>query len=334
MKFVDEVSIRVRAGDGGNGCVAFRREKYVPRGGPSGGDGGDGGSVILEADASLSTLLDLSYPRTLQARRGEHGRGKDQYGAGGDDLVLRVPLGTLAYDGTTGELLADLAAAGATAVVAAGGHGGRGNRHFTSSTNRAPRRAEPGAPGEQRTLRLELRLLADVGLLGFPNVGKSTLIRTVSAARPRVADYPFTTLVPHLGVVKLDDETSFVVADVPGLIPGASEGEGLGTRFLRHLSRTTVLLHLLDVSGLTERDPLDDYDVLRRELSRASLELAAKPELVVAGKLDLAETRDALAAVTQRFAERGITLYAVSGATGEGTRDLMWEVARRIEAAA
>jgi GTPase len=323
MKFVDEVRIRVEAGDGGRGCASFRREKYVPRGGPSGGDGGDGGDVVLAVDAQLATLLDLSYPQTLRAARGEHGRGKDQDGARGADLVLRVPPGTLVYDAVDGELLADLRAAGERVVAARGGHGGRGNRHFATPTNRAPRRAEPGTPGARRELRLELRVLADAGLLGFPNVGKSTLIRAVSAARPRVADYPFTTLVPHLGVVRIDDETSFVLADVPGLIEGAHAGHGLGTRFLRHLARTAVLVHLLDASGLSGRDPLADFDALNRELALASPELAAKPQIVVVGKVDLAETREHLPALRAAFAERGVAVRAVSGATGEGTRELV-----------
>jgi len=326
MKFVDEVRIRVEAGDGGEGCVAFRREKYIPRGGPSGGDGGHGGDVVLRVDTGLSTLLDLSYPQTLRAGRGEHGRGKEQSGARGDDLVLRVPGGTLVYDDDDGELVADLRAAGDEVVVARGGRGGLGNQHFATSTRQAPRHAQPGKPGEQKTLRLELRLLADAGLLGFPNVGKSTLIRAVSAARPRVADYPFTTLVPHLGVVRIDDETSFVLADVPGLIAGAHAGHGLGTRFLRHLSRTAVLVHLLDVSGLTGRDPVDDYDVLCRELALASPELGTKPQIVVAARLDLAETRDRLPEIRARFDARGITLHAVSGVTGEGTRDLVQRI--------
>jgi GTPase len=334
MKFVDEVRIAVEAGDGGRGCVAFRREKYEPRGGPSGGDGGDGGDVVLRVDPGLSTLLDLSYPQQLRAGRGEHGRGKQQSGARGTDLVLRVPSGTLVFDDDDpGTLVADLAAAGAQAIVARGGRGGLGNQHFATSTHRAPRHAQPGTAGERRRLRLELRLLADAGLLGFPNVGKSTLIAAVSAARPKVADYPFTTLVPHLGVVRVDDETTFVLADVPGLVPGASRGEGLGTRFLRHLSRTAVLVHLLDVSGLTGRDPVEDYDVLRRELAAASDALARKPELVIAGKLDLAETRARLPAVRARFAARGITLGAVSGATGEGTRELVRQVAAAVAAA-
>jgi len=333
MKFVDEVLVRVAAGDGGRGCVSFRREKYVPRGGPNGGDGGAGGDVVLAVDPGLSTLVDLSYPQHLRAGRGEHGRGKDQHGARGADLVLRVPPGTLVYDAERDELRADLRAAGERAVVARGGRGGRGNMHFATPTNRAPRRAEPGTPGEQRQLRLELRVLADAGLLGFPNVGKSTLIRAVSAARPRVADYPFTTLVPHLGVVRLDEEWSFVLADVPGLIAGAHAGHGLGTRFLRHLSRTAVLVHLLDVSGLTGRDPLADFEALNRELALTSPELAQKPQIVVAGKLDLAETRTHLPAARRALAARGVELHAVSGATGEGAAALMRVVGSAVRAA-
>jgi GTP-binding protein len=333
MKFVDEVRIRVEAGDGGRGCVAFRREKYEPRGGPSGGDGGDGGDVVFVVDPGLGTLLDLSYPQRLRGGRGEHGRGKQQDGARGADLELRVPPGTLVYDAGTDELLADLRAPGERAIVARGGRGGRGNMHFATSTHRAPRHAEPGVAGEQRELRLELRVLADAGLLGFPNVGKSTLIRAVSAARPRVADYPFTTLVPHLGVVRVGDEESFVLADVPGLIAGAHAGHGLGTRFLRHLSRTAVLVHLLDVSGIEGRDPLADLDAINRELALASPALAAKPQLVVASKLDLAETRERLPAVRAACAARGITLHAVSGATGEGTRELVQAIAAGVRAA-
>jgi GTP-binding protein len=332
VKFVDEVHVRVEAGDGGRGCASFRREKYVPRGGPNGGDGGNGGDVVFVADPGLSTLVDLSYPQHLRAGRGEHGRGKDQHGARGADLVLRVPPGTLVYEADGGEPLADLRAGGQRAVVAHGGRGGRGNMHFATPTNRAPRRAEPGTPGERRDLRLELRVLADAGLLGFPNVGKSTLIRAVSAARPRVADYPFTTLVPHLGVVRVDDDVSFVLADVPGLIEGAHAGHGLGTRFLRHLARTAVLVHLLDVSGLTGRDPVSDFDALNRELALAGGELVGKQQIVVAGKLDLVETREHLPRVRETLAARGIALHAVSGATGEGTRELMRIVGDAVRA--
>src|SRR6185369_13455237 len=301
--------------------------------GPSGGDGGAGGDVVLRVDSGLSTLLDLSYPQTLRAGRGEHGRGKEQSGARGEDLALRVPPGTLVYDDDVeGEdlLLADLRATGDEVIVAHGGRGGLGNQHFATSRRQAPRHAQPGKPGEQKTLRLELRMLADAGLLGFPNVGKSTLIRAVSAARPRVADYPFTTLVPHLGVVRVDEDASFVLADVPGLIPGAHAGQGLGTRFLRHLSRTAVLVHLLDVSGLTGRDPVDDYDVLCRELTLASPALGTKPQIVVAGRVDLAETRERLPEVRARFAERGIDVLAISGVTGEGTRELVQRIATAV----
>jgi GTP-binding protein len=333
MKFVDEVRIRVEAGDGGRGCVAFRREKYEPRGGPSGGDGGDGGDVVFVVDPGLGTLLDLSYPQRLRAGRGEHGRGKQQYGARGADLELRVPPGTIVHDAETGETLADLRAPGERAVVARGGRGGRGNMHFATSTHRAPRHAEPGTAGEQRELRLELRILADAGLLGFPNVGKSTLIRAVSAARPRVADYPFTTLVPHLGVVRVGDEESFVLADVPGLIEGAHTGHGLGTRFLRHLSRTAVLVHLLDATGLEGRDPVADFDAINRELALASPALAAKPQIVVASKIDLVEARDRLPALRDALAARGIELHTVSGATGEGTRELVDAIAAAVRAA-
>ncbi len=333
MRFIDEVRVRVEAGDGGRGCVAFRREKYVPRGGPNGGDGGKGGDVALVVDPGLGTLLDLSYPQRLRAGRGEHGRGKEQHGARGDDLVLRVPPGTIVYDADSEELLADLRAPGERAVVACGGRGGRGNAHFATPTERAPRHAEPGTPGVRRDLLLELRVLADAGLVGFPNVGKSTLIRAVSAARPRVADYPFTTLVPHLGVVRIDEERSFVLADVPGLIEGAHAGHGLGTRFLRHLARTAVLVHLVDVSELGGRAPLADFDAINRELALSSPALAAKPQVVVAGKLDLAETRERLPAARRAFAERGVELHAVSGATGEGTRELMRLVAAAVWAA-
>lgn len=329
MKFVDEVRIHVEAGDGGRGCVSFRREKYVPRGGPNGGDGGKGGDVLLQVDAGLATLLDLAYPQTLRAGRGEHGRGKDQHGANGADLVLRVPPGTLVFD-EEDRLIADLVRPGETAVVARGGRGGRGNMHFATPTDRAPRRAEPGEPGERRRLRLELRVLADVGLLGFPNVGKSTLIRSISAARPRVAAYPFTTLVPHLGVVRLDEETTFVVADVPGLLPGAHAGHGLGTRFLRHLARTAVLVHLLDASGQTGRDPVEDLDTLNAELAAADPELRAKPQIVAVGKIDLAEARAALPELRERLRRRGIDVLAVSGATGEGTGDLVRRCARAV----
>jgi GTP-binding protein len=330
MKFIDEVEIVAVGGAGGNGCVAFRREKYVPRGGPSGGDGGRGGHVVLRADRRLTTLLDLKYRPLLRAGRGEHGRGKDQYGRGGDDLVVAVPVGTIVRDAGTGETLADLEHEGAELVAARGGKGVLGNIHFATPVRRAPRETTPGAPGEERTLRLELRLLADVGVLGFPNAGKSSLIARVSAARPKIADYPFTTLVPQLGVVRVDEGASFVIADVPGLIEGAHAGTGLGTRFLRHLSRTAVLLHLLDLSPASGRDPLDDFDVINRELALADPALAAKPQVVAANKLDLAEARERFPALRDALRERGHDVLAISAATGEGVPELIARLARKL----
>ncbi|MEW6272662.1 MAG: GTPase ObgE [Thermodesulfobacteriota bacterium] len=331
MKFIDEVEIVAVGGAGGNGCVAFRREKYVPRGGPSGGDGGRGGHVVLRADRSLTTLLDLKYRPLLKAGRGEHGRGKEQYGRGGDDLVVRVPVGTIVRDAHGGETLADLREDGAEVIVARGGKGGLGNIHFATSVRQAPRHATPGEPGEERTLRLELRLLADVGVLGFPNAGKSSLIGRVSAARPKVGDYPFTTLVPQLGVVRVDEGSSFVIADVPGLIEGAHRGTGLGTRFLRHLSRTALLLHLLDLSPDTGRDPLHDFEVINRELELADPALAAKPQIVAANKIDLAEARERFPALARELAARGHAVLPISAATGEGVAELVARVARALD---
>lgn len=327
MKFIDEARVSVRAGDGGAGCVAFLREKYKPKGGPAGGDGGDGGDVVFIVDANLTTLLDFKYQPLLRAGRGEQGRGKHQYGKRGEDLEARIPAGTLVFDDETGEQIADLREPGTRFIAAQGGRGGKGNMHFATSTNQAPRYAQPGTPGVERRLRLELRLLADVGLVGFPSVGKSSLIRRVSAARPRVADYPFTTLVPHLGVVRVDDDTTFVLADIPGLIEGAHEGAGLGHRFLRHVSRTLLLIHLLDASAVTGRDPLEDYDAINRELALFDPQLASKPQIVAANKMDLTEAKEAFPELRRRFAARGIELWPVSAATGEGVRELLREVA-------
>ncbi len=331
MKFVDEVEIEVKAGDGGRPCVAFLREKYRPRGGPSGGDGGRGGSVILRATEGLTTLLDFHFQRRLAAERGEHGRGKCQHGKKGEDHVARVPIGTIVHDADSGEKLADLSVAGTEVEVARGGLGGKGNANFATSTNRAPRKVIPETGGEERRLRLELRLLAHVGVVGFPNAGKSTLVAAISAARPKVADYPFTTLVPHLGVVACGEERSFVIADVPGLIPGAHRGEGLGDRFLRHLFRTRVLLHLLDLSGLAGRDPLDDFEAVNRELALFDPDHAARPQLVVGNKLDLAESRENLPRVERDIRARGLDFCAISAATGDGTRDLVARLCRRVE---
>jgi GTP-binding protein len=322
VKFVDSCDVDVIAGKGGNGAIAFRREKYVPFGGPSGGDGGKGGDVVFVADAGLSTLADLTYARTLRAANGEQGHGKDMYGRGADDLVVRVPVGTQVFDRETGALLYDIDRPGLRVVVAKGGKGGRGNIHFATPYDRAPRRAETGEAGEEKKLRLELKVMADVGLLGFPNVGKSTFIRAVSRARPKVADYPFTTLTPHLGVVRIGEEASMVIADIPGLIPGAAEGAGLGHRFLKHVERTRALLHLVTLDYADGRDPLSDYDALMTELERFDPELAKRPQLVAMTKADLPEVREAFPSVQARFAERGIRIRLISAVTGEGVRDL------------
>ncbi len=332
MKFIDDAEVHVRAGDGGRGCVSFLREKYKPYGGPNGGDGGDGGDVVFAVDAGLTTLLDFKFQPLLKAGRGEHGRGKQQYGKRGADKVVRVPPGTIVRNADTGELIADLREPHGRAIVAHGGRGGRGNMHFATPTNQAPRFAQPGTPGEDLRLHLELQLMADVGLVGYPNAGKSTLITKVSAARPRIAEYPFTTLVPHLGVVRFDDEGSFVLADIPGLIEGAHRGLGLGHRFLRHLSRTSLLIHLIDISGLTGRDPLADYDAINHELAAFDATLAAKPQIVVANKLDLAEARERYPALREQFAQRSVELHGVSAATGEGVAALMRETGRQWRA--
>jgi GTP-binding protein len=320
--FVDEVEIFVQAGDGGSGCLSFRREKYVPRGGPDGGDGGRGGSIDLEADEGLTTLLDFRYRRHYVARRGVHGQGSDMHGANAPDLLLRVPVGTVVRDRDAALELGDLAVHGVRLRVAQGGRGGRGNARFATSTNRAPRRADPGAPGEARWLRLELRLLADVGVVGFPNAGKSTLVARLSAARPRIADYPFTTLIPTLGLVRLDDERSFVIADVPGLIPGAAEGRGLGLRFLRHLERTRALVHLVDLDPATGRAPADDWTVIQRELAAYSPTLAARPQLLVANKVDLDPDGRRLAGLLALARREGVPLVAIAARAGTGLADL------------
>jgi GTP-binding protein len=318
MRFVDSCKVKVVAGNGGNGAISFRREKYIPFGGPNGGDGGKGGDVIFQVDEGLGTLLDIQYATTLRAQDGEHGQGSDCYGRGGKDLVIRVPQGTQVYDATTDELLFDLTEAAAQVVVAHGGKGGRGNMHFATPYDRAPRKAEPGDPGELRELRLELKVMADVGLLGFPNAGKSTFVAAVSRARPKIADYPFTTLVPHLGVVKIGDEASFVIADIPGLIPGASEGAGLGIRFLKHVERTRALLHLLSLDHGEGRDPWSDYLALRAELETFDPELAQRPEVIALSKSDLPETQEIYEELRARFAAEGKELHLLSAATGHG----------------
>lgn len=323
MQFVDEVEVEVAAGNGGNGCIAFRREKYRPMGGPAGGDGGDGGDVIFCAHDRLATLLDLRYRRRFSAENGEPGRGKDQFGKDGNDTRVLVPVGTQVFDVETGELLADLATHEDEVIVAKGGMGGRGNIRFSTSKDRAPRRADDGKPGERKMLRLELKLMADVGLVGFPNVGKSTLISKVSRAQPKIADYPFTTLTPNLGVASLGDERSFVIADIPGIIEGASDGLGLGLRFLRHAERNRVLLHVLAVDPDPERDPIDDYDKLMQELSSYSVILAERPMLVAMNKLDLDESQLEFDRIKDEMKKRGKDVLGFSAATGEGVEALL-----------
>ncbi len=319
MQFIDHVKIHVKAGDGGNGCAAFRRESHTPKGGPSGGDGGNGGSVILIADVQLSTLIDFRFKREYKARRGEDGRGKDQYGKGAEDLILKVAPGTMVYN-SDDELIADLDKAGDEVRVAQGGLGGRGNIHFASAWNQTPQEAEDGTPGTAQSLRLELKLLADVGLLGYPSVGKSTFIAKVSKARPKIADYPFTTLVPNLGVVRLDTERHMVIADIPGLIEGASDGAGLGHQFLRHVERTRVLIHIVEASVFTgpDRDPLGDFDRINHELTRYAPHLAEKRQLVVLNKIDLTEARESLDEIRALFKERDVEIMTMSSITGEG----------------
>lgn len=332
MDFVDELTLEVAAGDGGNGCVAFRREKYVPLGGPSGGDGGRGGDVILVAHDRFSTLFDLRYRKVVRAERGEDGRGKDQYGKAGADVRIEVPVGTQVYDDEADKLLADLHEHGAEMVVARGGRGGRGNMKFATPYDRAPRRAEPGKPGERKRIRLVLKLLADVGIVGFPNVGKSTFIATVSRARPKIADYPFTTLAPNLGVASLGVDRSFVIADIPGIIEGASEGAGLGLRFLKHIERTRVLLHMLSVDPDPQRDPVTDFDTLMVELEEFDPTLPRRPMIVAVSKCDLPEAREAYAEVRDALAPRGFQVFAISSATGEGLTALLealWSILKQ-----
>lgn len=327
---VDEVVIRLAGGRGGNGALSFRREKFVPRGGPDGGNGGRGGSVVLVADHGRHTLAAYRYRPSYRAAAGGHGSGNNRQGRSGEDLLLRVPAGTAAYDDDTGVLLGDLVEDGNSLTVADGGRGGRGNAVFRTATNQAPRRVEPGAAGVFRTVRLELRLLADVGLVGFPNAGKSSFIARVSAARPRIADYPFTTLTPNLGLVRLGDDAEFVIADLPGLIPGASRGAGLGTRFLKHLSRTAFLVYFVDVSESSEREPAADLGVLQREVTLYGGELPGKPALVVGNKTDILADGARLAELSAAAAAAGLPFFAVSAATGEGCAALAADLGGRV----
>ena len=342
--FVDEVDIHIKAGDGGGGSLSFRREKFVPKGGPDGGNGGEGGSVFMVADPHRNTLVHFRFNPDYKAQRGGNGAGALRTGRGGRDLDIPVPVGTLVYrkDSETGELnpIADLTVLGQRVLLAKGGRGGLGNAHFATSTNRAPRKVQPGEPGEVFDLHLKLKLLADVGLVGYPNAGKSTLISVISAAKPKIADYPFTTLTPNLGVVALSDDRSFVVADVPGLIEGAHEGHGLGHQFLRHIERTKVLVHLVDVSGASGRDPVEDFDTIRRELDLYNADLLKKPQLVAANKIDAVDEPKRVTALEKRAKKLKLPFFKISAVTGEGVKELVeasWPIiaeARAAEAAA
>src|SRR6476619_1085254 len=329
--FIDRVKIHVEGGHGGNGVTAFRREKFVPRGGPSGGDGGRGGDVWIVADESVNTLLHLRYNPLHVAKRGLHGEGSNRSGKEGEDAIVRVPVGTQVFDPLTSDLLFDFNEDGQRWLAARGGRGGFGNAHFATSTNRAPRYHQDGSSGEEFELQLELKLLADVGLVGFPNAGKSTFISTVSAAKPKIADYPFTTLEPHLGVVDLGDFRTFVIADIPGLIEGAHEGHGLGDRFLRHNKRTKLLLHLVDVSSVSGRDAVGDYETVNRELASYNQDLATRPQFVVATKIDALDEPERLASLKQKAIEHQKPFFAISSATGSGVRELVNAMAAKLE---
>ena len=334
MKFIDEVKIHVESGSGGAGCVSFRREKFIPFGGPNGGDGGKGGDVLFEATPALSTLLELRYRPHLKAERGRNGMGKDRHGAAGKELKILVPVGTIVRDAESGEIIADLTDPGKPIVLLKGGRGGQGNARFATATHKAPKFAQPGEAGEERWFRLELKLMADVGLLGFPSVGKSSLIAKVSAVRPKIADYPVTTLTPNLGVVAYKNYRSFVMADIPGLIEGAHAGAGLGHRFLRHVERTDILLHMLDLSWMPDRDPVREYEAINRELALFNPELTEKKQIIVVNKIDLPQVRENLPKVASWFSERGLMVFAISAVTGEGVSVLLDEIARQLWGAA
>jgi GTP-binding protein len=327
--FIDEAKITVKAGDGGHGCIAFRREKFVPKGGPSGGDGGNGGSIYLIIDAHENTLLKFRFNHTFRGGRGRHGEGSNRHGKAGNDLEISVPMGTVVHDEETGEILHDFTRTGDRVLIAKGGRGGHGNAYFATAINRVPQKAQDGKPGEERTLRLELKLLADAGLVGYPNVGKSTLISRISAARPKIAEYPFTTLEPHLGVVSIDMDKSFVLADIPGLIEGAHLGHGLGIQFLRHIERTRVLLHLIDMSAMSERDPVEEFHAIESELAEHSPDLPHKPKIIVAAKMDAAV--DKRVRKLERWCEKNdLELVKISSVTGEGLEELKRAVFRKL----
>ncbi|MDD4238091.1 MAG: GTPase ObgE [Desulfotomaculaceae bacterium] len=329
--FFDKARIYVKGGDGGNGCVAMRREKYVPEGGPWGGDGGRGGAIVFQADEGLRTLVDFRYKRHYKAERGKHGEGKNRYGSSADDLVVRLPVGTVIRDEDTGELIADLVTVGQQVIVARGGRGGRGNVHFATANNKAPTLAEKGEPGQERWLTLELKLLADVGLVGFPNAGKSTLISQVSAAKPKIANYPFTTVTPNLGVVRVDDGRSFVMADIPGLIEGAHTGAGLGHEFLRHVERTRLLIHVLDTAGSEGRDPVEDFKVTNNELLMYNPVIGSRPQVIAANKMDLPEAAENLARLREAVGN-DYEIFPISAATGNGLDPLIYKVAALLDA--
>jgi len=328
--FIDEVRIRVKAGDGGNGCMAFRREKFVPRGGPSGGDGGRGGDIVLVANQHYNTLLHFRFNPEHKAERGRHGEGSRCTGRDGNSIELPVPIGTVVYDADSGDLIHDFTTHGDSCIVANGGRGGRGNAQFASPTHQTPTEHEPGNPGEEVHLRLELKLLADVGLVGFPNAGKSTLISRISAAKPKIADYPFTTLEPNLGVVQMPDDTTFVVADIPGLIEGAHEGHGLGIRFLRHIERTQLLVHLVDVSEFSGRKPIDDFKIVLKELESFSPELSRKPMFVVATKIDVAQDPARIQSLKRMAARGKLPFFAISAVTGVGLEELKFAMSAAV----
>ncbi|MCY7946345.1 GTPase ObgE [Bacillus atrophaeus] len=328
--FVDQVKVYVKGGDGGNGMVAFRREKYVPKGGPAGGDGGKGGDVVFQVDEGLRTLMDFRYQRHFKAIRGEHGMSKNQHGRNADDMVIKVPPGTVVTDDDTKQVIADLTEHGQIAVIARGGRGGRGNTRFATPANPAPQLSEQGEPGKERYIVLELKVLADVGLVGFPSVGKSTLLSVVSSAKPKIADYHFTTLVPNLGMVETDDGRSFVMADLPGLIEGAHEGVGLGHQFLRHIERTRVIVHVIDMSGLEGRDPYEDYLTINQELSQYNLRLTERPQIIVANKMDVPEAEEHLAAFKEKLTD-DYPVFPISAVTRSGLRDLLFEIANQLE---
>jgi len=330
MKFVDEVKIYIRAGHGGAGCVSFRREKFIPRGGPDGGEGGKGGDVIFRASESHRTLLDLRYQQQFLAKNGDPGSGNNRSGKSAADLEIVVPVGTVIKDFETGEILADLPAAGQIYVAGHGGIGGKGNAHFATSTHQTPRFAQEGMPGDERWLQLELKLLADVGIIGFPNAGKSTFISRVSAARPKIADYPFTTLTPHLGVVKHLDSNSFVLADIPGLIPGAHEGHGMGIQFLKHVERTSLLLHIIDIADEANKNALSNFKAINKELEFYNPQLLAKPQIVALNKIDLPHVRERAKKEVARFKKKGIILHPFSAATGEGIKEILNEIIEKL----